>query len=97
MVLVACSLANGPYRGCSPRHVLRFVSFGGLRVGHTPHRDRQETRWRRKGSSGDPQWTGPRCGERPAYPVTTHVHSLETHVKSNILNFQFELLKGVNC
>ena len=43
-------LANGPDQERSPRHVLRFVSCEGLRVGHTVHRGRQETRLSRKDS-----------------------------------------------
>ena len=42
--------ANGPDQEHSPRHVLRFVSCEGLRVGHTVHRGRQETRLFRKDS-----------------------------------------------
>ena len=43
-------VANGPDQEHSPRHVLRFVSCEGLRVGHTVHRGRQETRLSRKDS-----------------------------------------------
>ena len=43
-------VANGPDQEHSPRHVLRFVSCEGLRVGHTVHRGRQDTRLSRKDS-----------------------------------------------
>ena len=43
-------VANGPDQEHSPRHVLRFVSCEGLRVGHTVHPGRQETRLSRKDS-----------------------------------------------
>ena len=43
-------VANGPDQEHSPRHVLRFVSCEGLRVGHTVHRGRQEMRLSRKDS-----------------------------------------------
>ena len=43
-------VANGPDQEHYPRHVLRFVSSEGLRVGHTVHRGRQETRLSRKDS-----------------------------------------------
>ena len=43
-------VANGPDHEQSPRHVLRFVSCEGLRVGHTVHRGRQETCLSRKDS-----------------------------------------------
>ena len=41
-------MTNGPNQEHSPRHVLRFVSSEGLRVGHAVHRGRQETRLSRK-------------------------------------------------
>ena len=43
-------VANGPDQEHSPRHVLRFVSCEGLRVGHTVHRGKQETCLTRKDS-----------------------------------------------
>ena len=43
-------VTNGPDKEHSPRHVLRFLPSEGLRVGHTVHRDRQETRLSRKDS-----------------------------------------------
>ena len=43
-------VANGPDQEDSPRHVLRFVSCEGLRVGHTVHRGKQETCLTRKDS-----------------------------------------------
>ena len=70
-------MADGPDTEYSTRHVLRFVLSEGLRVGHAIHWGRQETRWSSKGSSGDPQCTGSRCGERPAYLDTTRVHLYE--------------------
>ena len=43
-------VTNGPDKEHSPRHVLRFGPSEGLRVGHTVHRGRQETRLSRKDS-----------------------------------------------
>ena len=43
-------VTNGPDQEHSPRHLLRFVSSQYLRVGHTVHRGRQETRLSRKDS-----------------------------------------------
>ena len=43
-------VTNGPNQQHSPRHVLRFGPSEGLRVGHTVHRGRQETRLSRKDS-----------------------------------------------
>ena len=40
----------GPDQEHSPRHVLRFEPSEGLRVGHTVHRGRQQTRLSRKDS-----------------------------------------------
>ena len=57
-------VANGLDTERPPRDIPRFVPREGLRVGHTVHRGRQESRRHRKGSSGDPQYTGLRCGER---------------------------------
>ena len=37
-------MTNGPDQEHSPRHVLRFRPSEGLRLGHTVHRGRQETR-----------------------------------------------------
>ena len=41
---------NGPDQEHSPRHVLQFGPSKGLRVGHTVHRGRQETRLSRNNS-----------------------------------------------
>ena len=41
---------NGPDKEHSTRHILRFVPSEGLRIGHTVHRGRQETRSYRKDS-----------------------------------------------
>ena len=43
-------MINGPDREHTPRHVLRFGHSEGLRVEHTVHRGRQETRLSRKDS-----------------------------------------------
>ena len=43
-------VTNGPDEEHSPWHVLRFGPSKGLRVGHTVHRGRQETRLSRKDS-----------------------------------------------
>ena len=43
-------VTNGPDQEHCPLHVLRFGLSQGLRVGHTVHRGRQETRLSRKDS-----------------------------------------------
>ena len=43
-------MTNGPDQEHSPGHVLRFGPIKGLRVGHTVHWGRQETRLSSKGS-----------------------------------------------
>ena len=43
-------MTNGPDQEHTPQHVLGFMPSEGLRVGHTIHRGKQETRLPRKDS-----------------------------------------------
>ena len=56
-------MTNGPDQEHSPRHVLRFGPSEGLRVGHTVHRGRQETRLSRKDSPATHSVPDPGVGD----------------------------------
>ena len=66
-------VTNGPDQEHSPRHVLRLVSSEGLRVGHTVHRGRQETRLSRKDCPATHSVPDPSVGNVPKYLATTQV------------------------